>query len=127
MSMAKPRRVLPGMTTFFYHPTNFNQGAAMGKTAHEIIQSDRFKALMRTRWTVSIVLTVILFIVYYGYILIVAFGKDFLGEKIGLYANYGILLGVGVIIASWALTGIYVLWANNYYDAEVDAIKKELL
>ncbi len=99
----------------------------MGKTAHEIIQSDRFKALMRTRWTVSIVLTVILFIVYYGYILIVAFGKDFLGEKIGLYANYGILLGVGVIIASWALTGIYVLWANNYYDAEVDAIKKELL
>jgi hypothetical protein len=28
---------------------------------------------------------------------------------------------------SWALTGIYVIWANNVYDKEVDAIKKELV
>lgn len=99
----------------------------MGRTAKEIVQSDRFKALMRMRWSVSIILTTILFVVYYGYILIVAFGKNYLSEKVGVYTNNGILWGVGVIVVSWALTGIYVIWANNYYDKEVDAIKKELL
>ncbi len=99
----------------------------MGKTAREIVQSDRFKALMRKRWSVSIILTTLLFIVYYGYILIVGFGKEWLGEKIGVYTNNGIVLGVLVIVLSWALTGVYVIWANNVYDKEVDAIKKELL
>lgn len=99
----------------------------MGRTAKEIVQSDRFKALMRKRWSVSIILTTLLFIIYYGYILVVGFGKEWLGEKIGMYTNNGIVLGVLVIILSWALTGVYVIWANNYYDKEVDAIKKELL
>jgi len=99
----------------------------MAKTAKEIVQSERFRALMRKRWSVSIILTVLLFIIYYGYILIVGYGKEFLGMKVGVYTNYGIILGVLVIVLSWALTGIYVIWANNVYDKEVDAIKKELI
>jgi uncharacterized membrane protein (DUF485 family) len=99
----------------------------MGKTAREIVQSDRFKALMRKRWTVSIILTTLLFIIYYGYIMVVAFGKEFLSEKIGVYTNNGIILGVLVIVLSWALTLVYVIWANNVYDKEVDAIKEEIL
>jgi uncharacterized membrane protein (DUF485 family) len=99
----------------------------MAKTAKEIVQSERFRALMRKRWTVSIILTTLLFIIYYGYILIVGYGKEFLGLKVGVYTNYGIILGVLVIVLSWALTGVYVIWANNVYDKEVDAIKKELI
>ena len=38
----------------------------MGKTAHEIVTSDRFKALVRKRWTVSVILTILLFVSYYG-------------------------------------------------------------
>ena len=99
----------------------------MAKSAKEIVQSERFRDLMRKRWSVSIILTVLLFIIYYGYILIVGYGKEFLGMKVGVYTNYGIILGVLVIVLSWALTGIYVIWANNVYDKEVDAIKKELI
>jgi uncharacterized membrane protein (DUF485 family) len=99
----------------------------MAKSAKEIVQSERFKALMRKRWSVSIILTTLLFIIYYGYILIVGYGKTFLGMKVGVYTNYGIILGVLVIVLSWALTGVYVIWANNVYDKEVDAIKKELI
>jgi uncharacterized membrane protein (DUF485 family) len=99
----------------------------MAKTAKEIVQSERFKALMRKRWTVSAILTIILFVIYYGYILIVGYGKQFLGQKIGVYTNYGIVLGVLVIVLSWALTLVYVIWANNVYDKEVDAIKKDLI
>ena len=99
----------------------------MAKTAREIVQSERFKSLMRKRWTVSAILTTILFVIYYGYILIVGYGKTFLGVKVGVYTNYGIILGVLVIVLSWALTLVYVIWANNVYDKEVDAIKKDLI
>jgi uncharacterized membrane protein (DUF485 family) len=99
----------------------------MAKTAHEIVTSERFNALVRKRWTVSVVLTILLFIVYYGYILIVAYGKEFLGQKVGEYTNWGIILGVLGIVLSWVLTLVYVLWANNVYDKEVDSIKQTML
>jgi uncharacterized membrane protein (DUF485 family) len=98
----------------------------MSKT-EEILHSERFDKLVKTRWTVCITLTVLLFILYYGYILIVAYGKPFLSEKVGVYTNYGIIFGVLTIVGAWVLTFIYVIWANNYYDKEVDAIKKEYL
>jgi uncharacterized membrane protein (DUF485 family) len=92
-----------------------------------LLASDRFKKLVRTRWTVSISLLVMLFILYYGYILVVAEGKDFLVQKVGVHTNYGIILGVGTIIGAWLLTLVYVIWANTVYDKEVKAIKDEFL
>ena len=99
----------------------------MAKTAHEIVSSDRFKALVRKKWNVSIILTILLFIIYYGYILIVAYGKGFLSQKVGEFTNWGIIFGVLGIVLSWILTAIYVIWANNVYDKEVDEIKKTML
>ena len=99
----------------------------MGKTAHEIVTSDRFKALVRKRWTVSFILTVLLFVSYYGYILVIAYGKEFLSQKVGEYTNWGIIFGVLCILFAWLLTAIYVVWANNVYDKEVDSIKQTML
>jgi uncharacterized membrane protein (DUF485 family) len=99
----------------------------MGKTAHEIVTSDRFKALVKKRWTVSIILTVLLFVSYYGIILVIAYGKDFLSQKVGEYTNWGILLGIFGIVFAWLLTAIYVVWANNVYDKEVDSIKQTMI
>ena len=99
----------------------------MGKTAHEIVTSDRFKALVRKRWNVSIILTILLFVSYYGIILVIAYGKEFLSQKVGEFVNWGILLGIFGIVFAWLLTLIYVLWANNVYDKEVDAIKQTMI
>ena len=99
----------------------------MGKTAHEIVTSERFNALVRKRWTVSVVLTILLFVSYYGYILVIAYGKEFLSQKVGEYTNWGIIFGVLAIVFAWILTAIYVVWANNVYDKEVDSIKQTML
>ena len=99
----------------------------MGKSAHEIVTSDRFKALVRKRWTVSFILTVLLFVSYYGIILVIAYGKDFLSQKVGEFTNWGILLGIFGIVFAWILTAIYVVWANNVYDKEVDSIKQTMV
>ena len=99
----------------------------MAKTAHEIVTSERFKSLVRKRWTISIILTALLFISYYGYILIVGYGKEFLSQKVGEFTNWGIILGVLCIVVAWILTAIYVVWANTVYDKEVDSIKKTMV
>ncbi len=99
----------------------------MGKTAHEIVTSDRFKALVRKRWTVSIILTILLFASYYGIILLIAYAPGFMSQKVGEFTNWGIILGIFGIIFAWILTAIYVVWANNIYDKEVDSIKQTML
>ncbi|MCM2315842.1 MAG: DUF485 domain-containing protein [Thermoanaerobaculia bacterium] len=99
----------------------------MATDIERLLSSDRFKKLVRVRWTVSITLLVLLFILYYGYILIVAEGKEFLVQKIGVHTNYGIVLGIGTIVGAWILTIIYVVWANTIYDKEVKGIKDEFL
>ncbi|HVT61568.1 MAG TPA: DUF485 domain-containing protein [Thermoanaerobaculia bacterium] len=93
------------------------------KSTHEMLESSEFKSLVKKRWTVSIVLTILLFVVYYGYIILVAVNKPFLAQKIGEVTTLGIPIGVGVIIAAWVLTAIYVVWANNTYDNEVARLK----
>ena len=99
----------------------------MAKAARDIVESRRFKALVRKRWSVSIVLTLLLFLLYYGYILVVAYGKPVLALKVGTHTTLGIVLGMLTIVGSWALTVVYVVWANTSYDREVDSIKRELI
>lgn len=98
----------------------------MDKKQREVLESEKFKSLVKKKWTVSYVLLAILFIVYYGYICIIAWNKEFLAVKLGQYANMGLILGPLVIVISWILTAYYVWWANNIYDKEVDELKKML-
>jgi uncharacterized membrane protein (DUF485 family) len=65
-------------------------------------------------WTLSILMLV----VYYGYIALIAFDKAFLAKPIGAgVTTLGIPLGMGVIIFTIVITGIYVSRANSEYDA----------
>jgi len=98
----------------------------MPKSTHEMLESPDFKRLVRGKWTIAIVLTIVLFIVYYGYILLIAGNKAFLAQRIGEYTTLGIPIGVGVIVAAWVLTFIYVVWANRVHDAEVSRLVDEM-
>jgi uncharacterized membrane protein (DUF485 family) len=98
----------------------------MPKSTHEMLESPEFKQLVRGKWTISIILTLLLFVVYYGYIVLVATDKSFLAQKIGQYTTLGIPLGVGVIVAAWLLTAIYVIWANRVHDVEVKRLVDDL-
>jgi uncharacterized membrane protein (DUF485 family) len=91
-----------------------------------MLESPEFKQLVRGKWTIAIILTVCLFVVYYGFIILVAINKPFLAQKIGEYTTLGIPIGVGVIIAAWVLTAIYVIWANRVLDDEVTRLANEM-
>jgi uncharacterized membrane protein (DUF485 family) len=75
---------------------------------------------------VSIVLLAALFVLYYGYILLVALDRPFMARRIGTHTTLGIPLGITVIAGAWVLTGIYVLWANRAYDPQVRDLRRQL-
>ncbi len=53
------------------------------KSAHEVVESADFKALVAKRWKVSMALLVLLFVSYYGFVILVATAKDFVNQKVG--------------------------------------------
>ncbi len=96
------------------------------KSVHEIIESKEFKFLVARRWRVSLILLALLFISYYGYILLIAANKSFVATKIGEVTTLAIPLGIAAIVIAWILTAFYVVWANKLYDPEVERLKGEL-
>ena len=95
------------------------------KTLHDVLESKAFKDLVAKRWSISLILTFLMLFVYFGFILVLAFDKPLLAEKIGEHVTLGIPVGVGVILFAWVLTGIYVRWANTVYDNEVNRISTQ--
>ncbi|MES2873754.1 MAG: DUF485 domain-containing protein [Bacteroidota bacterium] len=99
----------------------------MNKTkTNEILQSPAFRKLVKNRWNISLSFTFLMLFVYLGFLLVVAYQKDTLKMPVGESLNLAIIVGIGIIIFSWLITGVYVYWANNYYDAAVKEIKKDL-
>jgi uncharacterized membrane protein (DUF485 family) len=95
-------------------------------SATEIIESKEFKALVAKRWKVSMILLALLFVSYYGFILLVATQKEFVSQKIGEVTTLAIPLGIAAIVIAWVLTAFYVAWANKSYDPEVERLMGEL-
>lgn len=93
----------------------------------EIVNSEKFKDLVSKRLKYSLTLTFIMLVVYFGFILIIAFNKEFLAIKIGEYLTIGIPIGIGIIVFAWILTGIYTSWANKSYDKSVRDFRNQIL
>ena len=80
-------------------------------------------ALAAQRWRVSLWLTAAMMIIYFGFILLIAYNKPLLGSLLVPGLSLGILLGALVIVAAWVLIYLYIRWANNYYDKRVSELQ----
>jgi uncharacterized membrane protein (DUF485 family) len=80
-------------------------------------------ALMAARWRIAVALTAAMMIVYFGFILLVAFNKPLLATMIAPGLSLGILLGALVIVSAWVLIWVYVQWANRHYDAAIGRLQ----
>jgi uncharacterized membrane protein (DUF485 family) len=78
----------------------------------------KFQQFVSTRSVYSITMAIIGAIAYYGFILLVAYNKEFLATKVapGAVMSVGIPIGVGVIVFTIILTWIYVRRANSEFD-----------
>ncbi len=93
----------------------------------KILDSEKFKMLVRKRVSVSFTLTILMLVVYFGFILLIAFNKEFLATKIGEHLTIALPIGIGVIVFAWLLTGIYIRWANSSYDKSVRELRNQIM
>lgn len=96
--------------------------------AARIAADPNYQALKSRRSRFGWILTLAMLIVYYGFILLIAFRKDVLAARIGDgVMTWGIPIGFGVIVFTIVITAVYVRRANGEFDALSEKIKQEVL
>ena len=91
---------------------------------HTDTSSEALETLAAARWRVAIGLTAAMMVVYFGFILLVAFDKPLLGTVVVSGLSLGMLLGALVILTAWLLMWIYVRWANAHYDTAIEGLRR---
>jgi len=77
----------------------------------------KYQALKSKRASFGWWLTLLMMVVYYGYIALIAFNKEFLAKPLGDgVTTLGVPIGMGVIVFTIVITGIYVRRANGEFD-----------
>jgi uncharacterized membrane protein (DUF485 family) len=84
----------------------------------KIRANPKYQEFVSTRSRYSIIMSILGAVAYYGFILLVAYDKEFLAAKIGegYTMSIGIPIGVGVILFTIIITWIYVRRANSEFD-----------
>lgn len=90
-----------------------------------ITSDPRYIELTRRRSRLAWMLTLLMLVVYYGFILLIAFSPESLAAKIGTGAmTWGFPVGMAIILIAIALTGIYVWKANSDFDPLSEELKR---
>lgn len=101
----------------------------MRKELVEQIKNDpNYKELVAKRSSFAITLTVAMLVVYFAFILTIAFDPKLLGTPISSdsVTTIGIPIGMGVIVFAFVLTGIYTKRANGEFDDLTNKIKNSV-
>ena len=91
-----------------------------------IAWTPEFQQLVHERTRFAWIPTILMLVVYFGFIGLIAFDKSLLAVKVGGTASLGLFAGVFVILFAFALTGVYVARANTRFDALSEALKRSV-
>lgn len=95
--------------------------------AHRIASHPKYLELKAKRSRFGWWLTALMMVVYYGFILLVAFNKEFLSQRVGEgVITIGMPIGLGVILFTIVITAIYVRRANSEFDNLTEDIKRAM-
>ncbi|OAD19759.1 membrane protein containing DUF485 [Candidatus Thiomargarita nelsonii] len=101
----------------------------MEKTLVDKIKNDpKYQDLVSKRSRFAWTLSIIMLIIYYTFIMVIAFSPQTFALKISATSviTIGIPIGIFVILSAFVLTGIYVWRANSEFDELTNQIKAEI-
>lgn len=91
-----------------------------------IRRNPKYQELKTKRGSFSWILSIIMLVLYFGFIALIAFDKELLARPLGnAITALGIPLGVSVIFFPIILTGIYTRRASGEFDRLNEEIIKE--
>lgn len=86
-----------------------------------------FRQFVSFRNKISLVLSLVVLVCYYIFVLSVGLFPEVLGYRLGTSSvTLGILMGIFLIVLSIVTTGLYTFLANSYFDKDQDEILREL-
>ena len=86
--------------------------------------TDRMTALVRSRLALALLLSAVMAAIYFGFMALFAFNKPLLGTILMPGLSLCIVLGPAVIVSSFVLCLIYVIWANAVFDNSIDQLRR---
>ena len=93
-----------------------------------IASHPKYQELKAKRSSFGWMLTIAMLVVYYGFIVLVAFNKPFLASRLGAgVMTVGMPIGLGVILFTVIITVYYVRRANREFDALTEEVNKAVL
>jgi len=93
----------------------------------QIKNNPKYQELVSKRSAFAWMLSIIMLVIYYAFIMLIAFKPELLGMKTGEgVMTIGIPIGIAIIVIAFVLTGIYVRRANSEFDALSQQIEDEL-
>ncbi|TDK65361.1 DUF485 domain-containing protein [Sapientia aquatica] len=94
----------------------------------KILANPNYQQLVKARTSYGWLFTLLVMIVYYGFIALIAFDKQLLSTRFGDgVMTIGMPIGLFVIAFTVIITGIYVRRANNQFDELTEKLKAEVL
>ena len=84
----------------------------------KIQRHPKYQELRARRTPLGVVLSILMLVVYYGYIGLIAFDKAFLATPLGegRITTIGIPIALGLMVFTILITGFYVRRANKEFD-----------
>ncbi|HOL38312.1 MAG: DUF485 domain-containing protein [Proteobacteria bacterium] len=96
--------------------------------ATRVAHNPKYQELKTKRMRFGVWLTISMLVVYYGFIVLVAFYKPLMATRIGAgVTTLGMPVGLFVIVFTIAITAIYVRRANTEFDKLSDEINQAVL
>ena len=87
----------------------------------------KYQKLVTKRSKFAWTLSIIMLVVYYAFIMTIAFSPETLGTKIGSgVTTIGIPIGIAIIFIAFILAGIYTRRANGEFDQLAKEVREEL-
>ncbi|MBF6216008.1 DUF485 domain-containing protein [Nocardia puris] len=71
-------------------------------------------------------MTAVFLIWYLSYVLLGAYAHDFMSATVFGNVNVGLLLGLAQFVTTFAITGLYVRFANRELDPRAAAIREQM-
>jgi uncharacterized membrane protein (DUF485 family) len=102
----------------------------MSTEVYERIRSNpKFEQLVARRTRLAVGLSILVLLIFYGFILVVAFAPTLLAKPLwaGAATTVAVPIGTGIIWFFWLLTGYYIHRANRDFDSINADIVKEAM
>lgn len=88
----------------------------------------KFKEMVGKRTRFAILLSLLVLVPYYAFMMVTAFRPEWLARTLGegSVLTWGWPLGVVLVVGPWLLTGVYVQRANSEFDALNEQVLREV-